>query len=235
MTSDADSIRADLQRVAALRRMHAADATLGRQVRAVKHFQHQRFARTYRDLLALPSQGAAARFFLEDLYGPGDFSERDDQFARIVPALVRLFPGEIVGTVSKLSALHALSEDLDTTMAGHLAAESIDMSTYRHAWQATGHPEQRQAQIELMLEVGQALSRYTRRPMLRHSLRLMRGPARIAGLGKLQEFLERGFDTFHALPDPAAFLNTITTRERQIAAWLFAEKADGEMPAGFEG
>ena len=234
MTSDAESILADLNRVTVLRQTLAGNAALGRQVRAVKQFQHQRFSRTYRDLLATPSQGAAARFFLDDLYGPGDFSERDDQFARIVPALVRLFPGEIVNTVSRLSALHALSESLDMLMAEHLAQDSIDTASYRRAWQATGQPEWRQAQIDLMLEVGQALSRYTRRPMLRHSLRLMRGPARIAGLGKLQEFLERGFDTFHSLPDPASFLATVAAREQDIVAWLFREPAAGSAPLGFD-
>jgi hypothetical protein len=234
MNPDASTILMDLQRVAVLRKSHAADLVLGRQLKAVKRFQHQRFSRTYQDLLELPSQGAAARFFLEDLYGPADFSERDDQFVRIVPALVRLFPGEIVGTVSRLSSLHALSEELDTEMARQLGDELIDTSSYRRAWQSTGHPEQRRAQIDLMLEVGEALSRYTRRPMLRSSLRLMRGPARIAGLGKLQEFLERGFDTFHSLGDPAGFLATITTRERRIVDWLFEEPVTLPRPEGFE-
>ncbi len=70
--------------------------------------------------------------------------------------------------------------------------------------------------------------------MLRSSLRLMRGPARIAGLGKLQEFLERGFDTFHSLGDPAGFLATITTRERRIVDWLFEEPVTLPRPEGFE-
>ncbi len=59
----------------------------------------------------------AARFFLDDLYGPEDFTRRDEQFARVVPGLVRLFPQEIVGTVISLGELHALSEQFDTAMA----------------------------------------------------------------------------------------------------------------------
>ena len=35
--------------------------------------------------------------------------------------------------------------------------------------------------------------------MLRNSLRLMRGPAQVAGLGDLQAFLESGFETFRAM------------------------------------
>ena len=46
---------------------------------------------------------------LDELYGPQDFSDRDAQFARVVPALVRLFPQELVETVAVLARLHALS------------------------------------------------------------------------------------------------------------------------------
>lgn len=60
--------------------------------------------------------GAASRFFLDELYGPIDFTQRDHQFARVVPALVKLFPWQIVDTVGALAALHALSEALDTQM-----------------------------------------------------------------------------------------------------------------------
>ena len=69
------------------------------KVLLLKAFQRQRFARTYEDLLDTPRYGAAARFFLDELYGPTDFTRRDAQFARVVPALVRLFPPEVVETV----------------------------------------------------------------------------------------------------------------------------------------
>jgi hypothetical protein len=70
--------------------------------------------------------------------------------------------------------------------------------------------------------VGSALDRYTRNPLLRHSLRLMRGPASAAGLGALQHFLETGFDTFREMRGAAYFLDTVAQRERRLAAQLFA-------------
>ena len=45
----------------------------------------------------------AARFFLNRLYGPGDFSERDEQFERLVPALTRAFSGSVATTVMHLA------------------------------------------------------------------------------------------------------------------------------------
>lgn len=211
-----------LQRVAAERARRRADPAFGQRVQAVKHYQHRRFEQTYADMLAHPRYAKAARFFLEDLYGPEDFTQRDDQFARIVPALVRMFPREIVGTVEALAALHALSEQLDSAMGAALPASPPDHAAYAEAWRAVGQPAQRERQIQLMLQVGGALDRYTRNPLLRQSLRLMRTPAQAAGLGALQGFLENGFDTFREMRGAREFLDTIATRERELAARLFA-------------
>jgi hypothetical protein len=227
MNEDGRKILEHLHTVAAERARRTADPALGHRVLEVKRYQHARFALTYRDLLEQPLYGAAARFFLEELYGPDDFSDRDAQFARVVPGLVRLFPAELVRTVRVLGELHALSETLDSRMAEQIPALPLDGAGYGHAWRATGEPAKREQQIALTLDVGEALARYTRNPIIRHSLRLMRGPAAAAGLGALQRFLESGFDTFRALRDPSYFLNTVAQRERALAADLFA---DGSGP-----
>jgi hypothetical protein len=208
--------------VRAERERRAADGALSSAVAAVKQFQHARFTHSYADLMAQPRYARATRFFLDDLYGPTDFTQRDEQFARVVPALVRLFPAELVATVLELAQLHALSERLDTAMARALGAGPIDGRRYGLAWREVGDTAGRARQIDLMLAVGTALDRYTRSVFLRHSLRLMRGPAQAAGLGALQGFLESGFDTFKAMNGAQAFLNVIEQRERALAAHLFA-------------
>lgn len=214
---------------ASQRAQRRQDPALEHQVGAVKAYQHARFMQTYADMLAHPRFGAAARFFLEDLYGPGDFTTRDAQFVRIVPALVRLFPRDIVDTVLALGRLHALSERLDTEMGRR--AMRLDCSevpaplngrSYGQCWREVGGVLEREQQISLMVAVGVALEGYTRKPLLRHSLRLMRGPAQAAGLGALQTFLERGFDTFRAMQGSSEFIDTIARRERALAAQLFA-------------
>ena len=220
-----------LQSVAEQRALRAADAGLAARVREIKRYQHTRFATTYADLLSSPRYARAAQFFLDDLYGPGDFSARDDQFARIVPGLTRLFPHEIVETVRGLGELHALSERLDTAMGRVITdfpeGQLLDAASYGRAWRDVGEPELREQQISLMLAVGSALDRYTRNPLLRHSLRLMRAPAHAAGLGALQSFLENGFDTFRQMRGATEFLATIATRERELAVRLFADKESG--------
>jgi hypothetical protein len=222
MNEQGHQILQSLQEVDAERAHRKADAVLAERVVGVKHYQHERFQRTYADLLASPRFGRAAKFFLEDLYGPGDFTQRDDQFARIVPGLVRLFPREIVSTVVSLGQLHALSERMDTAMSVALGPCALDDESYAQAWRQVGQANERERQIALMLAVGTALDRYTRNPLLRHSLRVMRSPARAAGVGVLQAFLENGFDTFREMHGAHQFLDTVATRERSLAARLFA-------------
>lgn len=222
-----------LEEVAAERRHRLAQPALGPRVHALKNYQHRRFQHTYADLLAHPRYTRAARFFLDELYGPHDFTERDAQFSRIVPAMVRLFPRDIVATVATLARLHALSEQLDTAMARRLPAPEVTAQTYADAWRAVGHADARERQIEYMHAVGSALDRYTANPLLRHTLRMMRKPASIAGLGALQRFLESGFDTFRELRGAQAFLQTISDRERWLAAALF--DAQQPVPADFVG
>lgn len=232
MAGDSQTILAQLQVVQRERALRAAEPELGAKVVALKAYQQRRFARTYADLLASARYAPAARFFLDELYGPRDFSERDAQFARVVPALVRLFPQEIVETVSALSRLHALSETLDTVMARHLVGDHVERQSYVCAWQATGQPEAREQQIALTLLVGRDLDRLTRKPLLRGSLHLMRGPARAAGLPALQQFLETGFDTFKALGGALEFLATVGDRERALARSLFAAPPGSVTDAG---
>jgi hypothetical protein len=234
MNKSGETILQHLGAVRVERAARAADVALARRVTHIKRYQQARFALTYADLLAAPRYAGAARFFLDDLYGPGDFSQRDAQFVRIVPGLVRLFPAEVVATVEALTALHALSEQLDSEMARHVEDQPLTAATYVSAWRRTGQATSRQRQVELMFNVGRALDVYTHRPLLRHSLRAMRIPARAAGLAALQVFLERGFDTFRGLRGADEFLTQIVKREHSLAASLFGSPGTsdplGQLP-----
>jgi hypothetical protein len=223
MTNSAATILAHLHAVEAERRKRSTAPGLHDRVVQVKAYQQRRFSHTYADLLHSARYGAASRFFLDELYGPSDFTRRDAQFARVVPALVKLFPSEIVATVATLAELHALSESLDTHMGEHFGGgPAVDGAAYVKAWQDTAHPEARERQIALTLDVAERLDRFTRRPLLRNSLRLMRGPARAAGLAELQHFLETGFDTFRAMQGAQDFITIVGDRERALASSLFS-------------
>jgi len=222
MSASAAAIAAHLRVVDAERQRRSEAPGLLARVTELKAFQQRRFSHTYADLLASARYGAAARYFLAELYGPGDFTTRDAQFARVAPAIARLFPDEVAETVAILAELHALSETLDTETALLLPDGPVAPLDYVRAWQGVGRAPERERQIELTLRIAAQLDRVTRKPMLRNALRLMRGPARAAGLAEVQRSLEAGFDVFRAMKGAQDFIALIDARERALAASLFA-------------
>ena len=233
MPVDSPFILSHLSAVDAERQARLSTPDLAARVADVKKYQQLRFCHTYADMLESKRYGAASRFFLDELYGPTDFTQRDRQFARVVPVLVKLFPQEIVDTVGALAALHALSEMLDTQMGLHLASRPVTRVSYVRAWQATGRAAEREEQIRLTVSVAGQLDRLTRNLLIRKSLQLMRRPAGAAGLADLQQFLERGFATFRAMKGAAEFISTIQLRETRLAAALFSGSSEmKEAPAG---
>ncbi len=118
--------------------------------------------------------------------------------------------------------LSALSHELDEALALRLANDPLDAGHYARAYRACDNRAERERQIALLTEVGQALDRYVRKPLLRRSLSAMRRPARAAGLGELQGFLERGFDAFARMRGADEFMATIVERELALMHGLFA-------------
>jgi hypothetical protein len=217
------SIRAHLEQVAELRSARIADTELARRVAAIKQYQHARFGRDYANLLSSERYGEATRFFLNDLYGPADFGDRDTQFGRVAPAMARVLPDNVMHTVVQLAELHALTEDLDQAMARALAEGAVDEQSYRAAWRAVGRSADRQRQLALLIAIGTSLDRHTRTPLLKTTLRLMRGPASAAGFAQLQAFLERGLAAFISMRGAGEFLNTVNANEQRMIDDLFSE------------
>lgn len=228
------AIANSLQIVETLRAKRHADPELATRTQALRHWQAERFRRTYADVLQDPHMGPAARFFLTELYSAQEFSRRDAQFARIAGTIERLFPKAVVNTATLLAQLHALSETLDACMAltwldwssltPSSEAPELDEQSYQQLWktllQQPGYARGRQQQIDATRELGTQLQRHTSVPGLRLMLKMMRAPASAAGLQDLQRFLETGFDTFGQLGKAGKvplFLETVRARE---TAWL---------------
>ena len=238
----AETIREAISRVLALRQICLSDSLLHESVRAVKRFQARRFALTYGDLLVAGPYKGAAHFFLQELYGDRDFSQRDSQFARIAGALQKIFPKQAVSTAVSLAEIHALTEELDHQMGvAWLGTTTPSWANVRgryvDAWQQVGRQHQRDAQLKGVLHLGHELDRLTRTPSLRLMLKLMRHPAKSAGLSALQGFLESGFDTFAEMHTNAGsattFLATIELRESSFIEAMFTggDLAIDKLPA----
>jgi len=219
----ASRIRAHLGEVAYLQTQIREPGLIAAKA-AVKQLQSLRFRATYADFLRSPTHGAAARFFLEELYGKTDFTERDTQFGRIAGAIERLFPAAVGELAVDLSEIHALSERLDHEMAQHwmsFESESSDAERYVRSWRATAQLKQRDRQLAVVLHIGREMQRLTRIKSLQIGLKMMRKPAHLAGLSALQQLLEQGFAAFAAMGNAETFLTAIESRESVWMAGLF--------------
>jgi hypothetical protein len=224
-------IRDSVTHVTLLRQTVADKPELVRALSDIKLFQARRFAGTYFDLLHSEQYRPAALFFLEELYGEKDYSERDFQFARIAAALERIFPQQVVQTAVSLAQLHRLTEELDLAMAQRWMTnpDTPEVARYVSAWRTVGRHSDRSTQLATVLDIGHELGRLTRTPGLRMMLKMMRGPASVAGMGSLQRFLESGFDTFAAMGRKGGgtdrFLATVLARESGLIDRLFDASA----------
>ncbi len=220
-------IREAMARVAAQRQLAGDEPELWRAVHDIKKIQAQRFSWTYADLLASPAYAPSATFFLDELYSARDFSLRDEQFARIAGALEFTFPDHVVATAVSLARLHDITEQLDLAMAQSWVGNSaVDVGArYVSAWQCVGRQAEREWQLATVLTIGERLTDLTRRRSLRLMLKMMRKPAKLAGLDSLQMFLETGFDRFAGMASNGGtandFLEMVKSREADWIAQLF--------------
>lgn len=222
-----------LGRVIELRaKLHANDE-LNACWLAVKRFQSARLGRTYPDHLANPRYREACEFFLEELYGPRDFEQRDVEAQRVVPKLAKMLPGRAIEVLLLAVELDELSEELDVGLAREIRRAKGDEITdeeYAQAYPKVGTRAKRERQIELVNDVGGALDKLARIPMLSPMLGIMKGPAEAMGYGHLHHFLHRGFHAFARMGGAREFLATVNRREKVINARLFAREPDPFRP-----
>ena len=228
MVTSAESLKAHL---AALKRLRGAGHTAPARLVELKAFQAERLREWYLDLAAQPRYEAATSFFLEDLYGTKDFSARDQDMLRILPVMTRVLPESAVETAALSIELDALSEQLDQRVARALPPDPIDAATYGEAYRAGSTRAERERQVELVMAVGQRVDRLVQKPVLLRTLKLMRRPAALAGLQTLQDFLERGVDSFRVMHGAEEFLATIHERETLMLNRLFSGEAVPSSPA----
>ena len=190
----------------------------------LRAWQAVRLARSHADLLASPDMGPAAAFFLTDIYGANDLSKLTGDVKRIVPVMAKVLPTAALETVTDAIELHALSEDLDLAMVKSLGGKirKLDGTAYGNAYRKVGRREDRERQIALIEDLGQALGRLIDQPFVSSGLALMRMPAKLAGVSELHAFLERGHNAFRKIGDTNKFLDLIVSRERKLLKALFA-------------
>ena len=201
----------------------ASDATFHARVKSVKAWQQQRLRRSYADLAADARYARAVAFFLDELYGIRDSAIRDRDLIRMYPTMKRVLPKFAFDTVDRALELDVLAEEFDQAIARQLdgAALTLTDATYANAFRAVDRRADRLRQVELMREVGKGLDRVVNKPLIYTTLKMLRRPAAMAGLGEIQRFLEAGFSAFRHMNGADYFLETIAERETILIERLF--------------
>ena len=220
-----------LQRANELHEERAASPALASALDRLARWQASRLRETYADLARHPRYAAAIAFFGTDLYGPGDFSRRDADLARVAPLMGKMLPDGVLSTVAGAMELSVLSHTLDRALLQALDSAPLSVAAYCEAYRALDDRRSRERQIALIVEVGRALDRYVGKPLVRSALAAMRQPARVAGFGALQDFLERGFAAFRGMHGADEFLAIVEARETALMnAILAGEKTPFPEP-----
>jgi hypothetical protein len=128
--------------------------------------------------------------------------------------------------------LDALSEELDAQIIDQLRGGqpagllSINEARYADAYRACDNRRDREIQIVLVDTIGRLLDGVAHKALVTAAMELMRGPAHLAGLAELYDFLERGLRAFRQMDGAERFLETVRGRESAILERLFAGTPD---------
>ena len=233
----AERLIAALERCRAGRRVILDAEGMRPRFRRLAEWQSRRLRHTYRDLFASDRHRMAVEFFLADLYGPRDYTARDEGFERVQPIMVKVLPDHAILTICRGVELHALTQELDMAMADALfrdrgPGDEPSATDYAEAYRRVGRAPDRQRQVELIGIIGRALEELVRKPLIYSAIRMARRPARTAGLGELQDFIERGFRAFREMGSADHFLAVITERETRIMESILSGGDAAEWAAG---
>ena len=215
-----------IEEIAARRAQVAQDPGKLSRLQALQRWQVDRLQLTYADFSADPRHRAALAFFIDDLYGPHDFTQRHRDLKKVLHQWERLLGARARQAVRHALELEALTQSLDLAVVTELGAANLTVASYAAAYRRTDRREDRQRQIWLILAVGRALDTLIDVPAIGVALRAARLPARVIGVSALQEFLERGYRAFRTMGGAQELLRKIEQRETSIMQRLFAGSAD---------
>ena len=200
-----------------------------RELETLQDWQRHRLAETYQDLVQQEKYRAAGEFFLAELYGGLHFRERDAQVERVLPVMVRMLRDDMLLALAEAFELQALSLSLDIDMSKVLADrgwETLNIARYGEIYRACGRRDDRDWQIELIRRLGLELNELVHHRLVLWMVKTVRAPARAAGFGRLQSFLETGLYAFRGMGDGTPFIETVYQRESQAMQRLFASEID---------
>jgi hypothetical protein len=184
---------------------------------ALQVSQSNRLRRDHADLAAESQYREIGQFFFEEMYGPHDFSARDQQAHRL-HQFVHLAPGLAVRDVQDVLELLELTNKLDDFVARWLltlgAPLDFDEATYERAYRLCANYDDRVRQLELIRSSLYSVYRIARKPLIGAMLQRTHALAQTLGMREIHQFLLRGYQAIQPVRDIHRFVETVILRER---------------------
>lgn len=225
MTDQVTPIINHLHSLATLKAL-AEKASISEHIVQLQHWQCQRLIASHRQMHDHPKFNPAMRFFVEELYGPKDFSQRDNDIARVIPKMAKLLPEQALTSVASALHLNTLSYELDFDLVRQLNNQTLSRQSYAEAYRACNNQAQRQQQLDFIQQLGSDLSEVVNIRGISMLLSMSAKPAKIAGLEALHAFLKQGYNAFNKLGKVEDFIEPVLSLETQIMHSLFEGNAD---------
>lgn len=187
---------------------------------ALQQFQSRRLNKTYADLQSDSEYSAIGHFFFNRLYGPQDFSFRDNSIRKLHKVLDGAVYNGMLTAVTQVIRLHELTDNMDNMTVEKMLAEGIgtdiDLTAYGRIYRETGTYSDRVEQIELAIAVTHTFYRLSQKWVVGASLKTVHFTAKMLGMGRIMAFINDGYNAFRKIKHIDTFTETIDRREK---AW----------------
>jgi len=198
---------------------------LRNQVNSLRKWQCSRLLFSYDELYQQKKYRSAMDFFTDELYGPNDFTKRDEDIKKVLPLMEKVLSNETLATFELALKLNTLSYQLDFDLVRELGdITDISSEQYAQEYRGCNNLEQRQLQLDLIDMLANNLAGIAHRTSIMLVLKLSRKPAKLAGLGELQAILERGANAFRKIKKIDDFIKPMLQGETVIMQSLFSGK-----------
>jgi hypothetical protein len=230
-SSDLINLLFGLQHSREAQQQSIPDMELDARLALLRGWQSRRLAYTYAGLLEDEQYRAACQFFLDNIYAPRDFSQRDHDAEYLYTLLARYLPELMLQLLADTLRLNQLTNDLDQKLLHVLfddlhVTDRITPQAYIAAYRMCNNYAERKNQIELLVRILDEATHGARRPIFALSLRLARIPAYHAGWFELYDFLEKGYMACKPMKNVDHFVSTIRQSEMDILEKIFAGEPD---------
>jgi hypothetical protein len=221
----------DLENNPDLKHQSVAKAELDPHLVLLRTWQSERLRRTYADLLDDKHYRPACLFFLNDIYAPRDFSQRDHDIERLHDFLSRILPPIMLTLLTQVVELNRLTNALDNRLVQALVDElgvtdELTPQLYAQGYRVCDNYVERASQIDLIAHVLAQVGAGARLLVVGAAMKMLRGPAQRADWVELYELLEHGYTAFKQMKDVKNFVGVIEQRETRILDQIFAGAAD---------